>query len=827
MILIHHIAFAQKITIKGKILDSTTGNPVTYATIGIKGTTIGTTTNFDGFYTLSFNKVKDSITISCIGYIPQSHFFSSASEQTINVLLKPTSTTLSEVRITPKGYVNPAWEILRQIIKHKPENDPRGLATYNYKSYSRIELDATNLSNSMLKKGFVQKAITIADSLNISNKNNEPILPLFLSETVSDFYYQARPEAKKEDILKTKTNGVGFEDGTLLAQLTGSTFQQYNFYKNFVSAAGKDFVSPISDNWKSWYNYELENRNAIVDGKPCYQISFKPKRTQDLAFNGTIWITQDTYALYQIKATIEPAANLNFIHTISINQQMSNEPANHPMLPYKTRITVEINRLTSNSSGILAKFYTVNSNIRLNATYPTNFFKENITIAANANEANDEYWDNNRPDSITAAEKSVYHLIDTVKTLPTIKNYLTVADLLINGYYRAGNISLGPFLNSYSYNELEGNRLRLGFKTNSGFNKKWILGGYLAYGTKDQDVKYNGFVSYILSRKHWTEAGISYTHDLNQVALLSESYLYQRNNLFSAFTRFGRINSRKVFDQDMLNLYIRRDLFKGFTEKVSFSSWSLDPLFLFHFFEPANGGISQQLHVSELQFESKWSPGLQPLLSETVNRPLSIKADVTKPVFTFRYTLGLKNIFGSDLTYHKFSFNISQTLKMGGLGRGKYSFSAGYIPSSVPYPLLENHLGNATFLYNPNAFNLMRFFEFASDKYASLSYTQHFEGLLLNSIPVIKNFKWRLVGTANVLYGNISQTNQNNILDKSVNTLHSLGSVPYIEAGYGVENIFKFIRVDFIHRLTYKSNYSTLSDPVKNFGIKLSAQIRL
>jgi hypothetical protein len=37
-----------------------------------------------------------------------------------------------------------------------------------------------------------------------------------------------------------------------------------------------------------------------------------------------------------------------------------------------------------------------------------------------------------------------------------------------------------------------------------------------------------------------------------------------------------------------------------------------------------------------------------------------------------------------------------------------------------------------------------------------------------------------------------------------------------------VENIFKFVRVDFLHRLTYRN----LPDAT-NFGVKLSAQFRL
>ena len=827
LILVYINVDAQKITIRGKITDATTGDPVTYASVAVKGTSIGTNTNFDGNYRIAISIAIDSLTVSSIGYVSQSFYVKKNTDQVLNIRLRPSVNLLTEVRITPKGYVNPAWAILKQVMIHKPANDPQKLSSYQYHSYSRIELDASHISKKLLDKKFMNKALSIAGNLNLTDDDRIPVLPIFLSETVSDYYYQRSPEAKHENINRIKTNGIGFEDGTVLAQLTGSTFFQYNFYKDHISAAGKDFISPVTDNWKLWYDYELEKRDELLNGKLCYQISFKPKRPQDLAFTGTIWIAKDNYALVQIKATIGSSANLNFISQIAIQQQMGTGKDDEPWMPVKTRILVNVNQLTKNSSGLLAKFYTVNTNVLLNKSYPSSLFKENITIADNAHFKDNQFWDANRPDSLTLSEKSVYGLIDTIKDIPVVKSYLTIADLIINGYYRDGKIGIGPLINSYALNNIEGNRIRLGFKTNSDFSNKVILGGYLAFGTKDKALKFGGSADYILSRRNWTEAGISYSHDLNQVALLSDSYLYQRNNLFSAFTRFGQLDKRKVFWQNLTDVYIRRDLFKGFTEKVTYTNWTMDPLFQFRFMEPGSAGYSNILHVSELQFETVWSPGSQPLRSETINRQVSVKENASSPVFTFHYTRGLKDFLGGDFAYNKFSINVTQTLKLGALGRGKYSFSAGYIPSTIPFPLLENHLGNQTFIYNYSAFNLMNFFEFASDKYASINYTQHFEGLLFNSIPLIRDLKWRLVGTTNILYGGLSQANKALINDSQTTGLHGLGNTPYVEAGYGIENIFKFFRVDFIHRLTYRDNTNASDGTAKNFGIKLSAQIRL
>ena len=140
--------------------------------------------------------------------------------------------------------------------------------------------------------------------------------------------------------------------------------------------------------------------------------------------------------------------------------------------------------------------------------------------------------------------------------------------------------------------------------------------------------------------------------------------------------------------------------------------------------------------------------------------------------------------------------------------------------------MLKTPLGNQTPFYNANAFNLMNYFEFVTDRSASLRLDQHFEGLFLNSIPVIRSFNWRLVATANLLYGSLSTSNSkqphSDQAGHELPPIPSLGKLPYVEVGYGIENIFKFIRIDFIHRATYRD-----APDARNFGVKLSAQFRL
>ena len=181
---------------------------------------------------------------------------------------------------------------------------------------------------------------------------------------------------------------------------------------------------------------------------------------------------------------------------------------------------------------------------------------------------------------------------------------------------------------------------------------------------------------------------------------------------------------------------------------------------------------------------------------------------VNSPVITIRYTLGIKGLMGSDFSYHKAAINLKKSLKMGLLGVSSLSVTGSKIFGTVPLPLLTSHIGNESVYYVAIAYNTMGFSEFVSDTYASLNYQHHFEGFLLNRIPLFKRLKWRTVATMNVLTGSISDENRQLHSDLGLNGLpnfqiKALGNDPYLELGYGIENIFRIIRIDAIHRMTY------------------------
>jgi hypothetical protein len=805
--------------VKGKVTDAGSGDPIPFVNITFRGNTSGTTTDFDGNYSIKLSAPSDTIIATYIGYKARKKKLDAVPQQVINFQLEEEATNLQEI-VFDAGE-NPAFQILRNVVKAKDKNDKRRLSAYEYDSYTKIEMDVDNMTEKFRKRKVVKKITQVLDSIEqIAGEDGKPILPIFISESVSKFHFRDNPQLRYENILKSKITGVGIQDGSLITQFIGTSFQEYNFYQNWLNIVSKDFVSPIADGWRIYYNYDLTDSLYIGDDY-CYRLDFFPKSPQDLAFTGSIWITKNEWALKQIDATVGREANLNFIERIKIQQELeaSTEGA---WLPVKNRVLVDVGELTNFSAGMLAKFYTSNKNFVVNKPRDVSFYEHQILMAEDARQFEDEtYWDTLRHEPLSEAEKNVYRMIDTLQNIPVVKTYTDILKIAVNGYYDAGKLQLGPYIALVAFNNIEGFRLQGGFKTSMKFSKKWVLGGSLGYGFDDERIKYSAFVQNIIDREHWTTFSVRVRSDLGRVGIDDESLA--DNYLFLAAQRFGVFRRGYYFDETRVNF--QRQLFKGFTQRVAFRYSTFNPVFDFAYYpNPSDQSATTTTYQNaEIIIESKWARDELFIMND--NERLTLGASKW-PVVTARYTHGFKGAFGSDFTYDKLRLSISKRVRFGPLGTGYVNLAGEYVFNTLPYPLLSLHLGNQTPVYAQVTYNLMDYGEFISDRFGSLNYSHHFEGFLLNKIPLMNRLKWRLVGTSNIIFGGMSQRNRSVIPAETLPGGFLSYGRPYMEMGYGVENIFRFFRIDFIHRLSYLEKTAERPDPRK-FGIFFSFQFSL
>jgi len=810
-------------TIAGRVTDAATGAGIPFASIAIKGLPVGTTSDEEGRYSLRTKQLTDSLQVLSLGYQTRFYRLLVVSNQTVDAQLTAAATKLQEVKIYAKKG-DPAYRIIREVVKRRDQYDPSRLSAYEYDSYTKIE---GYLNNFDQKSGKKRRSGPIGRLLGklpaITDANGQTAVPVFVSETFSQFFARSNPEKQKEKVLNSHVAGVGVGDGGLIAQLTGASFQQYNFYRNSLFVLRKDIPSPVGGQWDGVYIFRLRD-TVQVGNAVCYRIEFSPKRVADLAFDGTIWIDTLSYALTQVQAHVGKRANINFVDELRIEQEWE-QTASGILFPTQTQVMIDTDQPVPGAPGALIRFFATARNIVENKPKNADFYDPAIELADGFRTDDPAFWTSVRPERFSPAELRAIQVVDSVRNVPLMKVVGGAIKIATLGYIPVPklHIEIGPFVSLYANNNIEGNRLRLGGRTTIGFSKKWLLTGYVAYGTLDRQFKYNVGVERILNRNHWTVLGVRYSYDLERVGLSTDNL--GGNSFFAAYSRYGTIR-RPYFQEDKL-LYLRREIGSGFTQTLALRHRSFDPLFPFAF-QPQPQDDDQNIRssyaVTEVTSETRFAP--DEVILQNDNTRFSTGA-TRKPIVTLRYTLGLRNLLNSDFMYHRISLSLRHSFRMGILGRSYYTIDAGIIPSTVPYTLLYTPLGNESLFYVGNAYNLMNYFEFVTDRWATVRYEHNFGGLLFNRIPVLNRLKWRELVTANVLFGSVSKANVALIpptdgQGRPVEGFSSLSGTPYVELGYGIDNIFKVFRVDAIHRLTYLDNVGRTGIPVTPFSIKVS-----
>ncbi|MDA0194551.1 MAG: DUF5686 family protein [Bacteroidetes bacterium] len=796
---------AQQTTIKGRVKEALTGSPVPFANVVLEGTTKGTTTDFDGYYTLSTSDPSESLVVTYIGFIRKAKPIEKGKDQVIDFQLEEEVVKLEGVTVIAGE--NPAFPILRNVVSRKDQNNKRNIKAYQYESYTKIEVDVSNMSDRFKDRKLVRKVSSVLDSIEVvAGEDGEPVLPIFMSEAISNYYFKNNPKLQYEHVLKTKISGVGIEDGSFTSQIIGGTFQEYNFYQNWINIFGKDFASPIGDFSKATYEYDLVD-SVYLDSIFTYRLDFWPKRDQDLAFQGTMWIAKDEYALKRIDAFVNKSANLNFIRRLKIQQDLVPIDEGMGWIPVKTRVVVDAIGIGKDATGLLFKFYTSLRDIQVNNPHPDDFYLQPIKTDINVRDYDVTYWETNRHEALSATEVNVFRMIDTLKTIPTIKTATDLVKIAGTGYYDVGKFDLGPWWLLWANNDVEGVRLGMGGRTNEKFSKKVEFWGDAAYGLRDQEWKYGGGANFILSREHWTVLGINHRKDIDPVWIVNDDAL--TSPLFRSFSKFGTLQHPFMHYTNAINF--QSTPFKGLTTKVSLKYQYFEPLKEFGYKEQqdrTDSPIGSSFQTSEIGFELRYAR--DELVGVNDNSQVNF-GTIRSPVISLKYTAGLDNTFGSDFSFHRLTGKLVKKVRMGGIGSGNIRIDGGYIFGQVPYPLLKTHIGNEYPVYYSYAFNQMDFFEFVSDSYVELKYRHQFEGLILNKIPLMKKLKWRLVGNANFAMGSVRSENLeeiNVLVDKCDGTQRLPfttfdGAKPYIELGGGIENIFKFFYFGIMQRMTY------------------------
>jgi hypothetical protein len=825
------IAIAQETTVKGIVYDAQTRETLPFVNIKYKTGKPFTTTDVDGNYLLRTDAPpSDTIEISYIGYRPKKQKIRPGVSQVINIYLETDQLTLNEVVILPGE--NPAPVILRKVIARKDFNDKEKLSAYQYEVYNKIEFDMNNIPPSVKNNKLAKPIKFVFDYIDSTSVTEKPYLPLLLSESLSDYYWRDDPRFKKEIIKASKVSGL--QDKSI-SQFMGEMYQKVNIYDNNILVFGKQFPSPISDYALNYYKFYLID-SMFIGNTRCYQLQFKPRRKQEFCFSGNMFIADTSFAVKRLEMSVPDDVNLNFVKALAVVQEyvpsIDSTGKDTAWMVTRDRLVIDFkydeNRKKPRQVGFYGRKTTSYKNIVINEPRPTDFFNrsENLVVQDSAILKDDAFWATARHDTLSKNEKLIYHIVDTVKSLPIYKTWYQWIYIFVTGYKQIGPVELGPYYKTYSYNDVEGHRFRLGGRTTDQFSRWVELNGYAAYGTIDSTFKFGGEFKSFITKKPRQIIYFNYKDDLE--VLGQSTNAFASDNILATAFRRTPLNNLTSVQQYKVNYEL--EPFSGLNVQLGVVNRIMAPRGIqrYDYIGPVNDTLSvNNIIASEVKARLRFA-----FDEKFIEYTFARTSTGTKyPVITLLYTYGAKDIFRSDYEYHKVALNVNDRIRiMPLLGYTDYMIEAGKVFGTVPYPLLELHGGNETVIYDPFAFNMMNFYEFGSDQYVTVQAFHHFDGFFLNHIPLMRKLKWREVVTAKALIGDISKNNQNVLLFPG--TLSSLNKKPYYEVSAGIENIFKVFRIDALWRLsytdkTYKDAYKVKSGGkhVPEFGIMWSLQV--
>ncbi|OFX85658.1 MAG: hypothetical protein A2W99_06255 [Bacteroidetes bacterium GWF2_33_16] len=796
---------AQITKIRGTVKDSITSEPLPFVNISFKNSSIGTVTNTDGVFFFETRTPTDSIIISFVGYQTQSRSIQKNIYQEFQVLLSPQSVYLDEIVVLPTE--NPAHAILRNIIANKKNNNPKKFDSYTYELYNKVEIDINNVDDKLKSNRFLKDFQFIFDFVDTNAITGKTYLPIFITESFSKYYYNRLPRIEREIITATKISGVEDES---LSQFTGKMYQKINIYENFETVFEPGFVSPIADFGLLYYKYYLLD-SAFIGNQWCYQISFLPKRTMERVFRGDFWVHDTTFAIKRIQMRMAKDVNINYINDFVAEYEFEQLDDSVWFLSQEN-LFFDFN-ITDRSTGFFGRKTTHYMNISYNNELPPEItlLNDNVIVNENALIKDNLYWEEKRPYDLTPREKDIYKMVDSIQQVPIYKTYERIAGMFVMYHYELGYFELGPYYKTFSFNEIEGNRFRLSARTSNQFSTKLMISGFVAYGEKDNRFKYGGGLLYIFNKNPRRAFAVDYKYDMQQLG--QSPFALTEDNFFTSILR--RNPNYKISLVTDFNTYYEHEWFQGFSNKISFNHKRIEPTQYIPFQKiyGADTISTGDLKTSELTFNIRLAKNEKYLRGEFER--LNLGTD--QPILNIFLTAGLKNVFQSDYEYYKISANLSHKIPISPLGYFKYIIDAGQVFGIVPYPYLKLHEGNETYAFDKYAFNMMNYYEFASDRYISLYAEHHFQGFFLNKIPLLKKLELREVVSGKCLIGELSNKHQKVMLYPE--GLYSL-SKPYYEVSAGIENILKILRVDAMWRLSYLDH-----ENIDKFGLRVTLQI--
>lgn len=426
-----------------------------------------------------------------------------------------------------------------------------------------------------------------------------------------------------------------------------------------------------------------------------------------------------------------------------------------------------------------------------------------------------------QPDDFQAKMQTLQDsLADGKNNLAVLLNKAT--RFVANDWIPLGNAEVNKFdfgrIQTFpTYNPIEGIRLRAGVASNARLSPHFFLKGYVAYGFRDRRPKYRGEVTYTFAPKAYQEEefpknNLNFVYE-NELYSPGEMHPRSPNNLLlityrrsedqATYRNYGEINYEKENKHGFAGMLWARRARMIPEGTLRFQRQSGNLILNDH-----------ALHTTEVGLQLRYSVREAYIQQKRKRKPV----EITSPVFFLSHTVGVSEVLGTESTYHRTEISAQKRTLLGTAGRLDVVGEAMKIWYAVPFPLLvypnqryRHHIEN-------NAFFLNRALEFMADEQVTLRTTFVGDDFLLAKIPLLNRLQVRELISLRASYGRLSEKNDPTLSGTLYDfpaTSNEYGSVPYVEGAVGFTNILGLLRVEYVHRFTYRDHPDALLGKIR------------
>lgn len=359
---------------------------------------------------------------------------------------------------------------------------------------------------------------------------------------------------------------------------------------------------------------------------------------------------------------------------------------------------------------------------------------------------------------------------------------------LSTGYYTIGffDVDLKTLI---KFNNYEAFRFGIGGLTNDKLFEKYRIGGYIAYGTKDRDIKFSVGGSARINKEHKTWINAYYIDDIKEVG--TYDYLTDAR-VYSVFEP-RLVNITQFYKYRMFQANIQHEITPKILSEFRVSRSTVDNILNYVF--NTNNQFYHDYELAEVTAAARISPKTNFFTNE----------DGTKeyfdgfPKISAQITKGIKGITNSDFDFTKFALKFDYYIKRTDLSSTNIllegSLATGDVPlthlfHAYPNQPLKDKISQRFSVAGVQSFETMYFGEFFSDRLATLQIKHS-----LRRFDIAKHFKPELVLITRHALGDMKNPGRH--LGVDFNTLDKLYSESGLELnkllfGFGLSAAYRY-----------------------------------